>query len=66
MEKLTIASIRKAAKDAGKKLIYNRSSGGYQITSGFHASEIEYPGRDEKGNLYLDENQLKKLISYIK
>lgn len=65
MENLTISSIRKLAKDAGKELIFNRLLGGYQIKTGFNASEVEYPGRDEKGKLYLDDNQLKKLISYI-
>lgn len=65
MENLTIANLRKAAKDCGKQLIYNRSLGGYQIKDGFNASEVEYPGRDEKGKLYLDDDQLKKLFSFI-
>lgn len=63
--KLTIKKVKQAAEKAGKKLVYNRSTGEYKIVYGFTASCGEIPFRDEKNKLGLDENQLKKLLSYV-
>ena len=57
--------IRKLAQEKNKKLVYNRNLGGYQITSGFTASEVVYPYRDDKGRLGLNDEDKKILISYI-
>ncbi len=62
---LTIKKVRETAKNARKTLIYNRSTGEYQIKHGFTASCGEIPFRDESGKLSLNEDQLKKLLSYI-
>jgi hypothetical protein len=63
--KITMKKLRKLAEENGKRLIYNRSTGLYQITSGFISSEGEMPARNESGKLVLNEKQLKKLESYI-
>ena len=58
-------NLKNYAEQNGKSLVYNRSSGGYQITSGFKSSEVEYPARTKNNNLVLSINQLSRLHSYI-
>jgi hypothetical protein len=63
--KLTIKAVRETAENAGKNLVYNRSTGEYQITHGFTASAGELPFRDENGKLQLNQAQLQTLKSYV-
>ena len=65
MKNLTLKAVREQAAKANKTVIYNRSTGLYQVTHGFTASEGVMPARDEKGRLCLDQNDLAKLASYI-
>ena len=62
---VTIKIVREAAKNAGRTLIYNRSTGQYQIKHGFTATRGETPLRDESGKLTLTEKQLTNLLIYI-
>lgn len=62
---LTIAKVKKMATEKGKKFVYNRSIGMYQVVNGFDSSEGEIPFRDDNGRLGLEQDQLKKLASYI-
>lgn len=57
--------LKKAALAAGKKLVFNRSTGEYQIISAFVASCGEIPFYDEKGKKFLSDSQIKILRSYI-
>jgi hypothetical protein len=63
--KMNIKELRQAANKAGKKLVYNRSTGVYQIIDGFSSSCGEIPYRDFKNKPHLTESQIKKLFSYI-
>jgi hypothetical protein len=63
--KLTIKYIRKIAKEAGEKLVYNRSTGEYQIISGFDSSVGDIPFRNESGEIELSDLQLQKLKSHV-
>lgn len=62
---LTIEVLKELAIDNNKKLIYNTQIGGYQIISGFNASEVEYPFYDDSGNRQLTKEQLNILFNYI-
>ena len=58
-------NLKNEAARNGKSLVYNRSLGGYQITSGFNSSEVEYPARTKTNKSVLSINQLSRLYSYI-
>lgn len=62
---MNIKQLRELAKNHGKRLVFNRTTGGYQIVGGFSASELEYPWRDKRGKPCLNEQQITKLASYI-
>ncbi len=53
------------AKENGKKLTYNRSTGEYQIINGFYASKGEFPFVSENGKLLLSNKQCEILRSYV-
>ena len=58
-------NLKNYAEQNGKSLVYNRSSGGYQITSGFKSSEVEYPAHTKTNKMVLSRMQLSRLYSYI-
>lgn len=61
----SITELRKFAESKGKRLVYSRSDGGYQIEKGFDRSEVEYPYRTKSGKLGLFPSQILALKSYI-
>lgn len=64
MSAKNIKTVKEAARKAGKFLTYNRSLGGYQITSGFCSSEVVYPARYGKSRkIYLGEYETEMLLS---
>lgn len=51
-----------AIENNGCKFVYNRGLGGYQVISGFTASDVEYPTRVGR-DMILSKNQLDRLYS---
>ena len=62
---MNMKQLKDKANEAGKKIVFNRGLGGYQVTHGFTSSEVEIPLVDEKGKYHLNESQTAKLFSYI-
>ena len=62
---LTLKSVKAAAAEKGKAVKFNRSTGLYQVTHGFTSSEGVLPARDNKGKIYLSQQDLATLKSYI-
>ena len=62
---MTLKDVREAAKEAGKRVKFNRGLGGYQIVYGFISSEIVYPSITDSGRLSLNKKDIYYLFSMI-
>lgn len=66
MKDLTMKAVKEIAANQGKKIVFNRSLGGYQVvTNAFCVSEVVYPHRDSKGRIYMPQGSLQELVRYI-
>lgn len=62
---MSIKKIRELATRAGKKLVYNRCTGEYQIVDGATRSFGVTPARDARSKLHLSERDINFLLSCI-
>jgi hypothetical protein len=62
---MNLKNLKELASKNNKNIKYNRNLGGYQVISGFNASEVVMAWRNEKGKLVLDQKDLELLSSYI-
>ena len=66
MSSNSVKRLRKAAKVAGKELVYNRSTGYYQIKSDPSTFSLGIEcGRDENGELYIDDSLVKQVMGWL-
>jgi len=63
---MTIRQLRKIIKERkdGSRLCFSRQQQCYFISRGFISSDGIYAARNEKGQLYLNQSDLKKLLEY--